>query len=258
MENRPAEDADSEAETSTLNTFSIVMSEEGKKRLNLLDAIKHHPGKKIIDKLHGFNATNAVLWGNQRDLIALIEILENPNDPLIVMRSDNRHLLEEKFTEVYRLLHNFLAAAATLVDHTRRLMDHKTINAAHKAEHVKDIKETFETDPLSRFVKDFRNYVLHRDRPEISLTVHLMPEPTRHELLIDLEAMLDWSKWSPPAKSFIECNSPTIRVSDFVLPYGKKVREFGSKFVDRFSVYYNEDLEAAFKLMREWNAGCMP
>lgn len=234
------------------------MSGEGKKRLAILDALKVHPGKKIIDKLHGFNATNAVLWGNQRELVALIEKLENPDDPLMVMRMENRHLLEEKFTEVYRLLHNFLAAAATLVDHTRRMMDQKTINAAHKAEHGRDIKLTFESDPLSRFVKDFRNYVLHRDRPEINLTVHLVPEPAHHELLIGLESMLTWSKWSPPARSFVESKSPHIRISEFVQPYGKKVRRFGSEFVDRFSNYYSDEIESAIDLMKEWNAGCAP
>jgi hypothetical protein len=244
--------------THTLSAHLPIMSEEGRKRLAILDAIKIHPGKKIIDKLHGFNATNSVFWGNERELIALIEKLENPEDPLMVMRPEHRQLLEEKFTETYRLLHNFLAAAATLVDHTRRLMDQNGISTAHKHEHVCDIKATFESDPLSRFVKDFRNYVLHRDRPEMSLTFHLIPEPARHDLLIDLEPMLDWPKWSPPARSFVVNNSPTIRISAFVLPYGNKVRCFGSKFVHRFSVYYNEELEAAFKLMREWNAGCGP
>lgn len=186
------------------------MSEEGKKRLAILEALKVHPGKKILDKLHGFNGTNAVLWGNQRELMALIKELENPSDPLMVVGLENRQLLEEQFTEVYRLLHNFLAAAATLVDHTRRLMDQNTINAAHKAEHSRDIKLIFESDPLSRFVKDFRNYVLHRDRPKITLAVHLMSEPARHELLICLESMLTWSKWSPPARIFIESKSPEI------------------------------------------------
>lgn len=231
---------------------------DGKKRLAILDAIKVHPGKKIIDKLHGFNATNGVLSGNLRELLALIERLENPNDPLNVMSIENRRLLEQKFTEVYRYLHNFLAAAATLVDHTRRMMNHRTINVAHKAEHDRDIKATFEHDPLSRFVKDFRNFVLHRDRPEIHLAVHLIPEPARHELLIDLESMLTWTKWSNPARKFLVSNSPSIRISDIVLPYGEKMRKFGGEFVGRFSKYYGTEIEGAIKLMKEWNNRCTP
>jgi len=136
------------------------MSEEGRRHLDLLDLIKAHPGKRILDALHAYRATTDVLAGNARQLRKLIQSLEDPADPLEIGPMGERAKLQRLFGEVFRLFHNFLSSVKTLIDHTRNLVNEDFVTEAHRSEYEAAVQQEFASDPLARFMQDFRNTVL--------------------------------------------------------------------------------------------------
>src|SRR4051812_13968222 len=87
-----------------------------------------------------------------------------------VARWDIRHpeRFEEFLAETDRLLHNFLAGAASLRDHTRRLWTKYPPKDEYlTTEFTLRINETFATSPLARFVQELRNLTVHRSLPVV-------------------------------------------------------------------------------------------
>ena len=78
----------------------------------------------------------------------------------------NRKGFEAFLDEVDRLFHNFLAAATSLRDHTRRLWQkYPPPDPALAAEYQKRVKQTFADSPLANFVQRLRNYSMHQKLP---------------------------------------------------------------------------------------------
>lgn len=230
------------------------MSEEGRRQLALLDLINAHPGKRILDALHGYRATTDMLAGNARQLRKLIQSLENPADPLEIGPMGEQAKLQRLFGEVFRLFHNFLSSVKTLIDHTRNLVNEEFVTKAHRSEYEASVQREFASDPLARFMQDFRNYVLHHAVPKIELTHHFLPEPRHIELNIDATAMLASPRWTVAARSYLEEHQPKLRILHLLDGYETKARIFHEHFVERFRQYYEADLEAVVALMDEWNS----
>lgn len=230
------------------------MSEEGRRQLDLLDLINAHPGKRILDALHAYGATTDVLAGNARQLRTLIQSLEDPADPLEIGPMGERAKLQRLFGEVFRLFHNFLSSVKTLIDHTRNLVNEDFVTEAHRSEYEASVQQEFASDPLARFMQDFRNHVLHHAVPKIELTHRFLPEPRQIELNIDATAMLASARWTVTARSYLQEHQPKLRILHLLDGYETKARTFHEHFAERFRQYYQADLKAVSALMKEWNS----
>src|SRR5450759_220200 len=81
-----------------------------------------------------------------------------------VGQQSNRLLLDATLRELGRLLHNFIAAAKSLVDHTRRLYKKHYTNISIP-EYQEKLRNRFAEDPQIQFVQSLRSYVLHYQVP---------------------------------------------------------------------------------------------
>jgi hypothetical protein len=220
---------------------------------DLYSRILAHPGKRILDGLKAYEFSKNIFAGNALELRHLALLLEDVNDPLKIDGIEQRQRLQSLFSEVTRLFHNFLAGGKTLIDHTRNMMEEDFITEQHRSDYQDRIKRTFVDDPLARFVQDFRNYVLHRSVPRISLVDQISIE--KKMLKLDLTHMLAWQKWSPPARSYIESHKPDVRILEVVDQYEAMVRSSHEAFVLSFQTYYEKPINETLALMQQWNRG---
>jgi hypothetical protein len=220
-------------------------------RGDLYSQILAHPGKRLLDALNAYGFSKNIFAGNAIQLRHLILALEDINDPLKVDGIEQRGRLQSLFSEVVRLFHNFLAGGKTLIDHTRNLIEEDFISEQHRAEYRDRIKRCFANDPLARFIQDFRNYVLHRGVPHIELSEAI--EPAKKELNLQLLPMLEWQRWTPPARAFLENRKPTVRILELVDTYEAMVKSSHETFVFSFQTFYEKQIDGALILMNEWN-----
>ena len=132
-------------------------------------------------------------------------------------------------------------------------MDEEFITVQHHSEYQAEIERRFTKSPVARFAQDFRNYVLHRDVPHINLTHRIEPESIT--LNLGLEPMLEWTKWSPAARDFIEEHNSAIRLLQFVDEYETIVKSFHEVFRVSFETHYEAPMKEVRSLINQWNRG---
>ena len=88
-------------------------------KIQLMDKLRNCEGIKCINRMKYHNDCISILKGNYAELSKKLLHFENLKNALELMDQENRETTEEYQNEISRLLHNFLASAKTLIDHTR-------------------------------------------------------------------------------------------------------------------------------------------
>ena len=206
----------------------------------LYKEIESHVGTQILEALRAFGKSARILSGNCFQLRHLIQLLEDPADPLKVMGYDSLHRLDG-FDEVIRLLHNYLTSITTVVNHSRNLMKEDFVKVEHRQEYQRKIDAIFGNDPFTKFMQDFQNYMIHHEIPGIGLSKTMgLPEADSkpEKLNVDLDSLAKWKKWTTPALS-LSVNRPKIRMLKLLDDYEQRFIGFHEKFGQSFHRYYS-------------------
>ncbi|SES79893.1 hypothetical protein SAMN05421676_101481 [Salinibacillus kushneri] len=186
---------------------------------------------------------------NQIELSKLLDEYASNSD-LALSLSSNREKLDDLFREITRLLHNFLAAAKTLVDHTRVFYNEEYKGTEFEKDYNSKIKGNFIDIPISKFVQDLRNYILHKTLPIAGATLSFnMGAGISHSITLDAKSLKEWDKWTSKSKEYLE-SIPEDRIilKDVVDGYANQVTEFYSWFGDKQKEIHSKDIEELHKL----------
>lgn len=130
---------------------------------------------------------------------------------------------DQAHREINRRVHNFLAGAKTLIDHTRAFMNEFYEGTPLRAEYEAQ-KDILAADELCRFVGDLRNYSLHRDLP-----VHILRHSydRRNGVVVSVEItksrLEEWGGWSAPGKRFLANAGAVIDPLALIDAYSAKI-----------------------------------
>ncbi len=199
--------------------------------------IKSTRGWTLRRELHGLARSYRLFLGNARELEGFLRAHSEPPEAVLELwREDRRAEFERFLDEVDRLLHNFVAAAATLADHTRNVWkDHQPADASVREEYVSRTKETF-VAPLPQFVKGLRNYTLHRRLPiaqgQLSWERGMAAPLSRIAIVRD--DLLKWRKWTAGAREFLAAAPAEIDIAELVERYTRTVVEFNDWLGEAF------------------------
>jgi hypothetical protein len=152
-----------------------------------------------------------------------------------------------------RMSHNYVAGSATLVDHTRRLMRGRGGAIAEEFERRKmDVVGNAEVP----FIKDLRNFVLHRAHPFLGHTVTVANSqgPITGEIELSQADLLIWDRWSSPARTFIKDQGDKIALRPIVQHHGKLMIELHNWLHNELALANSSALEDTNRLVDERNA----
>lgn len=172
--------------------------------------------------------------------------------------------ISEKMTgefvqETVRLLINYCLARSALVDTTRanimKLSEKAGGEPARWArkEYAEKTKLHF-VKPEYKFLQDLRNYCCHYRVPTLNASLRWpvggSSGDLRHEVTLMAKPMLEWSKWSSPARAYIEQNvTEGIAVVPLVSAYQDDVLAFYDWMrADAFRAFTDERLATE----RQW------
>lgn len=162
-------------------------------KIQLRDKIINSEGIKCINRINYHNDCISILSRNFAELSKALLHFENLKNALELMDQNNRKATERYLNEISRLLHNFLASAKTLIDHTRIFIDKNYKETKIFQLYTEKVKIAFKNDGLSKFIQDLRNFILHRGLPYTGLSLTPDLETT---VFLDRDLMLDWDKWT--------------------------------------------------------------
>lgn len=208
--------------------------------------LKLTEGYKITQKINTFYLSTYIFKENYTQLATYFNIQTNPKKSQEIHFSENREELRKIQLETLRFLHNFLAAAQSLIDHTRNFVNELyDENELFKDEFSKKIDETFTNNEIAVFIKSFRQYLQHYKAPNISTVTNLQMIEGKFErkVMISIEDLLKFSGWRSLAKKFILKHEKNIDLQFVTREYYSTVNDFYSWFSDRQNQIHKKEFD---------------
>jgi hypothetical protein len=210
------------------------VSEGGKARGELLNAILASPGMEHVNTSHHRTFSLNIFRMNAQELIEIASRVNDPNEGLRLMSQDNREASQQTHRELARRVHNFVAAALTLVEHTRVFMREHYANTPLLTCYQDKVNAELANNPVVRFVQDLRNLMLHKGLPESEMYLHFQSNPDAPSsggvlttgIHIRASKLLEWDGWTPPARAFIEASGEFVDIRTFAREYTDKIVAF--------------------------------
>lgn len=170
------------------------------------------PEHKIISKLRSLDVSRYVYNKNFQQLVKLLRAYEDPKNALEIWSDENRAIQDRFHLEVTRLLHNFVASAKSLVEHTRRIYRDLYESDGTFSDYQAEVNKSFSTNPLVRFVEGLRTYCLHFSQPNIFSSMSWTAESGQieSEFRLNVEALRFFRGWSSFAKIYLDSQHEDI------------------------------------------------
>jgi len=217
-------------------------------------------GFQIIQKIKLFSLSFEIFRANYGELRKLLVFHSQEQHALELWKLRNRHLLEAFQKEVARLLHNFVASALSLVDHTR--VHYRDLYEADGRfpEYKAEVKKRFQTNPLASFVRGLRQFCLHYKIPSIQSEMRYSREPPILESRLQLIRgnLEEFSAWTSPAKRFLARQEDSIDLLNVMDDYYSLVASFYRWFSDRQRELHSDELDEVYAKERELAAIDIP
>lgn len=236
--------------------------------------IVEHPGYQAKELYDGLARTvYAVFIPNSEELIALLDrAATDPQLAIELFQNVRRPVVRTRFEGmVARALHNYVASATALVDHSRRITRKR---AGPIIEEFEDRKQKVISNPEVRFVHTLRNYVLHHSLPFIGHEVRLQPRAgvlATGEMRLSVRQLTAWDGWSAPTRRFIESHGEALALRPVVKAHGDLVvglnlwlyeqladanapalAQVNELVVERNAILGGTDIEEARRITAEW------
>jgi len=185
-------------------------------------------GYKIRDELRAFRTGYDIFLGNYGELKRALAQGQDPQAWPYLWDPKHRDRVVRFNREIARLLHNYVTAVKSLVEHTRNFMRAKYADKAFLKEYQERINKDFKDDPLSQFLEDLRNYVLHKNIFAASLTLRTGGGGNAEgsHVALDVIKIREWKRLSPKGRKYLETMADDARLEETIDAYREKVMKF--------------------------------
>ena len=171
-----------------------------------------------------------LLQRNHAELTLAIRYLTANKVAYEMIGIDDRWHRQEGMREVIALLHNYVASAKSLVDHSRRISRKKYQPKTLRDEYGRQIQERFVADPLVQFVHDLRGMALHVRLPTVHMSTSFQNVEGTTEMAVRLRLVKadleEWRGWGPHSKTFLANAPRKIDLLETVEGYDSRVTAF--------------------------------
>src|SRR5258705_5847717 len=121
--------------------------------VQLRKELENMPGYHAILENHRLTNSIHIFDKNYEELVELLNFMEHDQHAEELLSLHGHKHLHSIDIELLRRLHNFVAGAKSLIDHTRRIYNKYYLKSTSFPEYDKIIQEYFANDPLSQFIQ---------------------------------------------------------------------------------------------------------
>ena len=208
------------------------------------------PEWKRISNIRQFKLSIQIFDNNADELIKLLSRYKTGSEAANIWAIENRPILEQFQFEIARLLHNFVAASLSLIDHVRVFYKNNYKNNEQFRDYDTEVEKRFSRDPICQFVQGLRNFYIHKKVPElVSEFSWSVEQDASNSILLNKSDLKDF-KWKPIARKYLD-ETEKIDLWLLVSEYTKKVRDFYLWMFTRLEEIHATDLIAIDKKQQE-------
>lgn len=194
-------------------------------------------GQEAALRVNQFRFSVELFRRNYEELVTFLDYFAAPAVAFSYSPVDQKWLWQEGMKETGHLLHNFVASALSLVDHTRVL--HRQLYEPEGAipEYQTEVDSRFVDDPLSQFVIKLRQMAQHYRLPSIGSTTKVsnIRDGIAGSVQISLRRtdLRKFDGWTAPANKFLDSAGDEIDLRTVVSEYYEHVDAFQAWFAQR-------------------------
>ena len=236
------------------------MSEPTGSRSDPVELVRSSRGLEHVNRSHQRTFSLNIFRMNAQELIEITRRVSDPNEGLRLLSQANREAGTQTHREVTRRVHNFVAASLTLVEHTRIFMREHYGNTPLLDRYQAKVDAEFADDPLVRFVQDLRNFMLHNGLPHSEMFLNFHSNEAlpgggglTTGIRIRTAQLSTWSRWSDPARAFIEVSGEFVDIRNFAEAYTHKILLLHDWLQGELDQFHLTDLDDLRKLQASLN-----
>lgn len=209
------------------------------------------PGVLFRNRMHARSFSVELFSVNASQLLTFLQSNADPKEMMAGFQ--DLYSSHDVMREAARRLHNFLAASMTLVDHTRVLIAENYIHTPIEKQFKRGIEANFASNPMTRFIQDLRNYMVHCGMPPLSRAAKFTPiaggEPGVMNGLVDwnLETakLLEWKGWKSEAKKYLKSAPKEIDLVSLANAYRAAILDFHDRLDNLLNKHHEIDVAEA-------------
>ncbi len=211
-----------------------------------MDELLKMPEYKLRQELLGFETSLYIFDVNYTEFKNIVEVLLKDRIKYELVSPRNQDQLRLVQMDILRRLHNFVAAAKSLVDHSRNLNNKLYKKQNSFPEYQERVKLDFAEDPLSQFVQDLREYCQHYRAPSIGLSVSVQPTANgdieEWTVFLAQKDLRQFDGWNAKAKQYLNEHKGDINILETIDKYRNKVVDFYKWFLRRQDEIHAEEI----------------
>jgi hypothetical protein len=208
---------------------------DGRRIVKLGNEIEKLPGYKLYyQDLQGLDISLYIFNRNFADLSNIITFITQDPRGTMLHTVENRYKREALGFEVIRGIYNYVAAAISLVKHTRNLYRRLYGKNNLFPEYQERVDRDFTGDPLTGFIQDLRNYCQHYKSPIITFTTTAdSNDQLIRRIALLLSDLQEFGEWKTLAKKFLATVQDRVDVMEVVTAFHVKETAFQDWFRSR-------------------------
>lgn len=220
---------------------------------DLEEQLADAPGAEILHELRRLDEYSLHLFNRNFDALnELVGGLSSPEvDHSAFMNRVNRGKSHVVRKEILFRLHNYVASAKSLVDHSRIVYE-KMYEREGKMEEYENVKkERLIEDKLVQFVQELRQMCQHYKLPYVGSSWEIMSNDFK--FLLSKDELLQFDNWNSRAKEFIERHDESIDLKEVIDGYHRKILSFHRWAIDKYKDMYSSELEEIDRINEKIN-----
>ena len=188
-------------------------------------------GREVAERLQQFQFSLQLLERNYDELRVFLAFITSTRVALEISEVTERWRQHEAMREVLFLLHNFVASALSLVDHSRVMYRELYEPGGHVPDYQSEIDRRFIADPLTQFVLGLRQMAQHYRLPSVGVQNRFWTQPTggqqfQSQLRLDVDDLRTFGGWNARAKAYLAQQTDAIDIAALAREYHAHVTEF--------------------------------
>jgi hypothetical protein len=185
---------------------------------------------ELAKQIRHFEYSIQLLERNFRELDLYLTRITYPPTALPILAVGQRWRLQDAMLEVTFLLHNYVASAQSLVDHSRVLYRRLFEPKGLLPEYQPEVDARFVNHPLTQFVLKLRQMVQHYMLPNVHHQTSLAQRPQggtmQIALLLEREDLRRFDSWNVPARQYLDSAGDVIDIHELIRAYHQHVLMF--------------------------------
>ena len=231
----------------------------GKKLDKLEEQMKATEGFRLHLKIRALRNSYYVFEANYRNLSVALDRVGKIENLTTLWAVDNRDKLDRLLAEITRLLHNFLAGAKTLVDHTRVFKNDvykgKGFEKVYQAKVDRDLVDS----PVVSFVQDLRHYALHKQLPITSAELSFQGseggtiKDYDSTIKLDVNSLREWDRWRVKSRIYLDALDNKVKIKEVAEQYEAAIRSFYQWFGEQQNQMHCVEFEELSNLETQYS-----